>query len=46
MPLAGALYAALAYGTWGVLPIYWKALGGVPLQIGRASCRERVCQYV
>ena len=31
MPLAGALYAALAYGTWGVLPIYWKALGGVPL---------------
>jgi len=31
MPLAGALYAALAYGTWGVLPIYWKALAGVPL---------------
>ena len=31
MPLSGALYAALAYGTWGVLPIYWKALGGVPL---------------
>jgi chloramphenicol-sensitive protein RarD len=31
MPLAGALYAALAYGTWGVLPIYWKLLGGVPL---------------
>jgi chloramphenicol-sensitive protein RarD len=31
MPLAGAVYAALAYGTWGVLPIYWKALAGVPL---------------
>ena len=31
MPLAGALYAALAYGTWGVLPIYWKTLAGVPL---------------
>jgi len=31
MPLAGALYAALAYGTWGVLPVYWKLLGGVPL---------------
>jgi chloramphenicol-sensitive protein RarD len=31
MPIAGALYAAFAYGTWGVLPVYWKALGGVPL---------------
>jgi chloramphenicol-sensitive protein RarD len=31
MPLAGALYATLAYGTWGVLPVYWKALAGVPL---------------
>jgi chloramphenicol-sensitive protein RarD len=31
MPLAGALYATLAYGTWGVLPVYWKALTGVPL---------------
>lgn len=31
MPLAGALYAALAYGTWGVLPVYWKTLGAVPL---------------
>jgi chloramphenicol-sensitive protein RarD len=31
MPLAGALYAALAYGTWGVLPVYWKLLAGVPL---------------
>jgi chloramphenicol-sensitive protein RarD len=31
MPLAGAVYAILAYGTWGVLPVYWKALGEVPL---------------
>jgi chloramphenicol-sensitive protein RarD len=31
MPLAGALYAALAYGTWGFLPVYWKTLAGVPL---------------
>jgi chloramphenicol-sensitive protein RarD len=31
MPLAGILYAVLAYGTWGLLPVYWKALTGVPL---------------
>ena len=31
MPLAGALYAALAYGMWGVLLVYWKMLAGVPL---------------
>ena len=31
MPLAGALYAFLAYGTWGLLPVYWKALAGVPV---------------
>jgi chloramphenicol-sensitive protein RarD len=30
MPLAGALYAVLAYGTWGLLPVYWKSLAGVP----------------
>jgi len=30
MPLAGLVYALLAYGTWGVLPIYWKALAAVP----------------
>ena len=23
-----------------------KSMLGVPLEIGRASCRERVCQYV
>jgi len=26
----GALYAAGAYTVWGLLPIYWKALHGVP----------------
>ncbi|MBW2395891.1 MAG: EamA family transporter RarD [Deltaproteobacteria bacterium] len=26
----GAVYALLAYGAWGVLPIYWKALAAVP----------------
>ncbi len=27
---AGALYAIVAYGIWGVAPVYWKALLGVP----------------
>ena len=27
----GYLYALLAYGTWGVLPIYWKALQALPV---------------
>jgi chloramphenicol-sensitive protein RarD len=27
---AGALYAVLAYGIWGVAPIYWKATRFVP----------------
>ncbi len=27
---SGLLAAALAYILWGVLPIYWKLLGGVP----------------
>jgi len=26
----GILYAVLAYGIWGVLPIYWKAVQQVP----------------
>lgn len=26
----GALYAAASYTLWGVLPLYWKALRGVP----------------
>ena len=31
MPLAGVVYALLAYGTWGILPAYWKALAAVPV---------------
>ncbi len=26
----GAIYAILAYSTWGMLPIYWKLFGQVP----------------
>jgi chloramphenicol-sensitive protein RarD len=29
MPLAGILYALAAYGMWGLLPVYWKALGAL-----------------
>jgi chloramphenicol-sensitive protein RarD len=28
--IAGALYATAAYGSWGLLPLYWKALAHVP----------------
>ena len=28
--LSGILYAVLAYGTWGIFPIYWKLFGNVP----------------
>ncbi|HEY9737079.1 MAG TPA: EamA family transporter RarD [Trichocoleus sp.] len=27
---AGPIYAVLAYGAWGLLPIYWKFFGQVP----------------
>ena len=27
---AGAIYALLAYASWGLLPIYWKLLAQVP----------------
>jgi len=27
---AGIVYAAAAYGMWGVLPLYWHVLGSVP----------------
>lgn len=30
-PRSGALYALAAYGLWGLLPLYWKALHGIPL---------------
>lgn len=26
----GILYAVLAYGIWGLFPVYWKLLGSVP----------------
>ncbi|HIK45247.1 MAG TPA: EamA family transporter RarD [Leptolyngbyaceae cyanobacterium M65_K2018_010] len=29
-PQAGPLYALLAYGAWGLLPIYWKFFGPTP----------------
>jgi len=29
--MSGAAYAIAAYGAWGLLPIYWKALAAVPL---------------
>src|SRR5512134_2507204 len=35
MPLAGVVYALLACGTWGVLPVYWKWLSVVPLAVLR-----------
>lgn len=28
--LAGVFYALAAYGTWGLVPIYWKAVAFVP----------------
>lgn len=28
--LSGVWYAIAAFGLWGVLPLYWKALGSVP----------------
>jgi len=27
---SGALFALGAYGLWGIVPIYWKKLGGIP----------------
>jgi chloramphenicol-sensitive protein RarD len=26
----GVLYAILAYGSWGLVPLYWKHFGAVP----------------
>jgi len=28
---AGIIYAALAYGLWGVMPVYWRLLSDVPI---------------
>jgi chloramphenicol-sensitive protein RarD len=27
---AGILYAAAAYGIWGILPLYWRSLSSIP----------------
>src|SRR6185436_5577627 len=27
----GTLHAVLAYTLWGLLPVYWKAMAGVPM---------------
>jgi chloramphenicol-sensitive protein RarD len=29
---AGVVYALLAYGTWGLIPLYWKAVRSVPAE--------------
>jgi len=29
-PQTGPLYALLAYGAWGLLPVYWKFFGNTP----------------
>ena len=29
-PQSGAIYAILAYTSWGLLPLYWKAFGSIP----------------
>ena len=29
-PQTGPLYAVLAYGAWGLLPVYWKFFGSTP----------------
>src|SRR3546814_15605829 len=45
----GLWMAVGAFVIWGVMPLYWHLLKSVPslqIKIGRASCRERVCQYV
>jgi len=30
LPAPGILYAFLAYGSWGLLPLYWKLFGNTP----------------
>src|SRR3546814_5175963 len=45
--LIGIFLAALLFGAWGLWAVFAPRpndLGGQ--EIGRASCRERVCQYV
>src|SRR3546814_15904974 len=44
--VSGVAVNVLAAGLTIVLGIAWFDQGGHTPQIGRASCRERVCQYV
>src|SRR3546814_11171815 len=51
MPYSGVLYAGLMLTAQGPKLIEYNARFGDPecqvlMKIGRASCRERVCQYV
>ncbi len=27
---AGVIYALLAFGSWGVIPLFWKGFGSIP----------------
>src|SRR3546814_3346539 len=49
-PLPNQLFtrdpSAWIYGGVTIHPMYWPARRQEALKIGRASCRERVCQYV
>src|SRR3546814_19763127 len=46
-PLADLAYHCMC---WRIPPSLWRGIAGLDLaalgKIGRASCRERVCQYV
>src|SRR3546814_13085310 len=42
----GDLEAAVAEHCPDGIDVYFENVGGDHLEIGRASCRERVCQYV
>src|SRR3546814_12969931 len=46
--ISGAIADLVKFSTWMLFVPIWVTLSYFPLahQIGRASCRERVCQYV
>src|SRR3546814_8100134 len=52
LPIAAAFAASLIFSTMSYVYLsvsfvqMLKAMNPVVVQIGRASCRERVCQYV
>lgn len=31
-PTLGVIYALLAYGAWGLMPLYWRAVGWMPAE--------------